>query len=42
MENKQGREKKNRKQAKVALRDLKPSNDVKGGYWRIGQSRKIQ
>ena len=36
MENKQDREKKSRKQIKVAVRDLKPSKDVKGGYlnWR--------
>ena len=34
MENKQDKEKKNRKQIKVAVRDLdlKPSKDVKGGY----------
>jgi len=34
MENKQDKEKKSRKQIKIALRDLdlKPSKDVKGGY----------
>jgi hypothetical protein len=34
MENKQNKEKKSRKQIKVAVRDLdlKPSKDVKGGY----------
>jgi hypothetical protein len=34
MENKQDKEKKSRKQIKVAVRDLdlKPSKDVKGGY----------
>jgi len=34
MQNKQHTEKKSRKQFKLALRDLQPSKDVKGG--RIG------
>jgi len=32
MPNKQDKGKKSRKQIKVAVRDLKPSKDVKGGY----------